>query len=251
MADSTYEVTRRNPIYHFGWGIRFYLTGLRLLFRFPSLLVISVIPILATIILLIGIAFGLAWGAGEVAAVFSNSSLRSAIRLITFLLALVGGYFLYLPLARILLAPLSEGLSRRAHALHKGERLVGQDGSWFRAIIEGVKLVGLQMVLVGAAVVVGIVFPPVGLPVGSMLAIFACSLDFFDIPLSVRRMTLREKLRLVGRHGALSFGFGTAAWLSLFVPGINILLLPAGVIGATVLIAEIAPEIQPEIRVPQ
>ena len=245
MLDSIYEITRRNPAYHFGWGIKFYMTGLRALFRHPSLLVISVAPIGATILLLVGLAFGLAWAAGEMAQVFNSIALRTTLRVIIFLLALIGGYFLYLPLARILLAPFSEALSRRAYALHRGERLVGHGGSWFGSMIEGAKLVGFQLVLVIAAIAIGIIFPPIALPIGSLLAILACSLDFYDIPLSVRQRTLREKLGLIGRHGPLTLGFGTAAWLTMFVPGINILLLPAGVIGATILISEIDPPVRP------
>ena len=245
MLDSIYEITRRNPAYHFGWGIKFYVTGLRALFRYPSLLTISLVPIGATIVLLIGLAFGLAWAVGEVAQVFNSVALRTTLRAIVLLLALIGGYFLYLPLARILLAPFSEVLSRRAHELHRGERLVGRGGSWFGSMIEGAKLIGFQLVLVIAAIGIGIIFPPIGLPIGSLLAILACSLDFYDIPLSVRQQTLREKLRLIGRHAPLTLGFGTAAWLTMFVPGINILLLPAGVIGATILISEIDPPIRP------
>ena len=183
MLDSIYEITRRNPAYHFWWGIRFYVTGLRALFRYPSLLAISVVPIGATIVLLIGLAFGLAWAAGEMTQVFNSVALRTTLRVIIFLLALIGGYFLYLPLARILLAPFSEALSRRAYALHRGERLVGHGGSWFGSMIEGAKLVGFQLVLVIAAIGIGIIFPPIALPIGSLLAILACSLDFYDIPL--------------------------------------------------------------------
>ncbi len=234
-----YEPSRQNPIYQFAWGIRFYFAGLRMLFRHPWLLGISLIPIAATVLLLVGFAIFLAWGIGETLAIFFNEPLRRLTQAAIFILALAAGYFLYLPLARILLAPFSEALSRKAYALHTGDKTRQPAGGWGHAVKEGVKLVAFQLLLIVAGIGLSAAFPPAAVPTGLLLASFLGALDFLDIPLSVRGWPLRQKLGLMARSKALTLGFGAAAYLALFLPGINLFLLPAGVIGATILTKEI------------
>ena len=60
------------------------------------------------------------------------------------LLTLLIAYFLYLPVARVLLAPFAEALSRRSAAIDMG-RTIRQNGQgWARAMLEGLKLVIFQ-----------------------------------------------------------------------------------------------------------
>ncbi len=232
-------VGRIRPVGHFVLGVRFYLTGLRLLFRYPSLLAISLIPIGSTVLLLTGIALVLGWKAGALLAYDADGSLRQVITVTVFMVAMVFGYFIYLPVARILLAPFSEALSRRAEWLHCGVRPETVGRGWMSAMMEGVRLVLFQLLVILVTLAVGAIFPPVAIPLGVGVAIVTCSLDFCDIPLAIRGWSLREKLRLLATNPGLSLGFGSAVWLSLLVPGVNILLLPAGVVGATVLVVEL------------
>jgi CysZ protein len=87
-----------------------------------------------------------------------------------------------------------------------------------------------------AALALGLAFPPVGAPVGVAVAIFLGGLDLFDIPLSTRGLRLRNKLGVIWRNKFLALGFGAAAYLMLLIPVINMLALPVGVVGATLLI---------------
>jgi CysZ protein len=100
---------------------------------------------------------------------------------------------------------------------------------------EGVKLVVFQLVITLIALALGFLFPPIGAPIGILVAVFLSGLDFLDVPLSARGLPLRKKLRLVGRNKSLALGFGAASYLMLLIPGINLLSLPVGVIGATLL----------------
>ncbi len=214
--------------------MRFYFAGAMMIFRNPPLLLLSLIPIVVTVILLLSMAFGIAWFYGEMVADVMQGWMKSLLQALVFLFALLVGYFLYLPLARILLAPMAESLSRKAHQIHTGERYPSS-GNWLRAIFEGVKLVLLHVVIGVLALGLSFAFPPIGAPAGILIAIFLCGLDFFDIPLSAQGHSLSRKLKLIFTHKSLALGFGAAAYLMLLIPGLNLLLLPAGVVGATLL----------------
>jgi CysZ protein len=133
------------------------------------------------------------------------------------------------------LAPFSEALSHKTHAISTSGVGWRSDRGWARAMVEGVKLVALQFAIMLIALALGFVFPPIGAPLGVLIAVFLSGLDFLDVPLSARGLPFRQKIRLVGRNKSLALGFGVASYLMLLIPGINLLSLPVGVIGATLL----------------
>lgn len=234
-TNHNYNNRVKNPVYHVVWGVRFFFSGMRELTRQPALLGLSLTPILLTFVLLLGLALGGAWIAGRIVADVFGHDLRLFVEALTFALALVIGYFLYLPVARVLLAPFAEALSRKTHAINAGNAIRQSDLGSARAMWEGLKLVMFQSVIALLALALGLIFPPVGAPVGVIVAIFLCGLDFFDIPLSTRGLRLRRKLSVIWRNKSLAIGFGAAAYLMLLIPVINLFSLPVGVIGATLL----------------
>jgi CysZ protein len=225
-----------NPLYHIVWGVRFFFSGMRTLIRNPALLSLSLVPMLLTLALLLGLAIAGAWIVGRLIGDILSVEWRIAAQVLMFLLALLIAYFLYLPVARVLLAPFAEALSRRTHAINAGRAMSQTNQGWARAMWEGLKLVMFQLVVALAALALGLAFPPVGAPVGIAVAIFLGGLDFFDIPLSTRGLRLRKKLRVIWRNKSLAIGFGAAAYLMLLIPVINMMALPVGVVGATLLI---------------
>jgi CysZ protein len=208
---------------------------MRTLVRHQDLLGLALIPMLLTLVLLLGLILGAAWMVGQ----FIGDSIRVEIRIVAqilaFALTLLIAYFLYLPVARVLLAPFSESLSRKTSAINTGKTARQNNHGWARAMLEGLKLVMFQAVVALAALALGLAFPPVGAPIGVAVAIFLCGLDFFDVPLSTRGLRLRRKLGLIWRNKSLALGFGAAAYLMVIIPVINMLALPVGVIGATLL----------------
>jgi CysZ protein len=215
-----YDPRAANPLYHFLFGVRFFFAGTGMLLRHPRLLGLAVVPILLTLFAVLGIAFGLA-------------------AFVVFLLALFLGYLIYLPLARIFLAPVSEVLSRRAWALAGSPSVERIEVGILRAMWEGAKLVSLQLVVMGFALLMGFVFPPVGVPLGVFLTLCVSGVDFLDVPLSLRGLPLRRKLGVLWRNKAVALGFSAACYLLLLVPFVNLLVLPVGVIGATVLVSRL------------
>lgn len=224
-----------NPLYHLVWGVRFFFAGMRTLTGHSELLGLSLIPILLTGVLLVALALAGAWIVGSLIGDTLGREVRVFAQVLIFLLALLIGYFLYLPVARVLLAPFAEALSRKAHLINTGESFGQNNLGWARAMWEGLKLVMFQAVIALIALAFGLIFPPVGAPVGGAVAIFLSGLDFFDIPLSTRGLRLRRKLGVIWRNKSLAIGFGAAAYVMLLIPVINMLSLPVGVIGATLL----------------
>jgi CysZ protein len=235
-TNHNYDNRVTNPLYHIVWGVRFFFSGMRTLIRNPVLISLSLVPMLLTLALLLGLAVAGAWMVGRFLVDILSVEWRIAAQILMFMLALLIAYFLYLPVARVLLAPFAEALSRRTHAINAGQAMRQNNQGWARAMWEGLKLVMFQLVVALAALALGLAFPPVGAPVGIAVAIFLGGLDFFDIPLSTRGLRLRKKLRVIWRNKSLAIGFGAAAYLMLLIPVINMMALPVGVVGATLLI---------------
>ena len=204
-------------------------------FRHPSLLMLSLIPIALTVVLLLLLAFGCAWLIGQLIAGIIPDDFRRLTQTLIFVMALLLGYFVYLPLARVLLAPFSEALSRKTHAIITGGKNLRSDLGWGRAFIEGLKLALFHLFVALLALGLSLAFPPVGAPLGILVAVFLGGLDFLDVPLSARGVPFRKKLGLIGQNKFLALGFGAASYLMLLIPGVNLLSLPVGVIGATLL----------------
>jgi uncharacterized protein involved in cysteine biosynthesis len=241
-TNHSYDNQSRNPLYQIVWGVRFFFMGMRTLVRNPELLRLSMIPMLLTLVLLMGLIVGAAWVVGHLIGDAVRVEVRILAQVLAFALTFLIAYFLYLPVARVLLAPFAEALSRRTRVINAGNKRrtidQGQEiqQGWIRAMWDGLKVVIFQAAVALAALALGFVFPPVGAPVGIAVAIFFSGLDFFDIPLSTRGLKLRKKLGVIWRNKSLALGFGAAAYLMLLIPVINMLALPVGVVGATLLI---------------
>ncbi|HKE02424.1 MAG TPA: EI24 domain-containing protein [Blastocatellia bacterium] len=231
----SYDNRAPNPFYHIVWGVRFFFMGMRTLIRNSELLSLSLIPMLLTLVLILGLAAGGAFLVGRFFRDTPDIELRIIAQVLMILLTLMIAYFLYLPVARVLLAPFAEALSRRTHAINTGQTVRRNNQGWARAMLEGLKLVIFQLVVALVALALGLAFPPLGAPIGVAVAIFLGGLDFFDVPLSTRGMRLKRKLGLIWRNKSLALGFGGAVYLTLLIPVINMLALPVGVIGATLL----------------
>ncbi len=245
-----YRPGKRGIVYDFVAGGRFFFAGLGMLIRHPALLGLSLVPIAATVAMLAALAIGggllVGWFLSTwlLSPLFGESfaeELRPYLQVVSALFGVLLGYFLYLPLARVLLAPFAEAISRKAHQLGTGGAYAGGQNAW-RAMLDGGKMAALHLLVGGASILLGLALPPVGVPVGVLIAVILCSLDLLDVPLSARGRPFGEKLRVVFRNKPLALGFGVAAYVMLLIPIVNLLALPVGVIGATLLTDAIEPE---------
>lgn len=79
------------------------------------------------------------------------------------------------------------------------------------------------------------------LPLEALLVALALAWNLLDYPLTLRGIRARARVRLLRRHLGPVVGFGLSFALVSWVPGAGLLLLPAGVVGATRLIWLILP----------
>ncbi len=151
---------------------------------------------------------------------------------------------LFTSVGRIVASPLLEVLTRRAE-----EELTGRVEEvrigWWRMLVrlasQELKRVGVFVVVMGPLTLLNLV-PVVGQFAYSLLGWLAgayfLSLEFMDYPLERRGLSLGEKMKAVWSMGLGWVGFGTAAMAMGLVPVVNVMLLPAAAVGATMLFLE-------------
>src|SRR5262249_11104872 len=106
-----YKPQASGPIYHLGWGIRFFFAGLGMIVRHPALPGLCWIPIVVRGVLLVAMALGVTWLFGRLLADSFDNQFRLLLQVIVFIAVMLVSYFLSLPLARVVLAPFAEALS--------------------------------------------------------------------------------------------------------------------------------------------
>lgn len=175
-----------------------------------------------------------------------TSVARSSVRWLGSLFAAYLSLLLALALTPTLSAPALEHLVRlQEEALGAPER--PRRGFWFelRCEIEA-QLVALAVVLPLALGlwVVGLALPPL-LPLvallNGVLVSMAVAWNLLGYPLTLRGVRARERMRLMARHAPAVLGFGAAFAALSLLPGAALLLLPAGVVGATRLSERMSP----------
>ena len=236
-----YDATSANPLYHFVSGIRLYLAGFGFLLANRGLKRLALIPVLITVVILIGLLVG-----GYYLADYLLGSPEPGVwagllaalgRVAVLIVLIVVVYFLFFPLASLILAPFNERLSMRVEQIilptHKCVTPPGRL-QWLRALLDGVRLLVLQAVVLLVLLPFNLV-PVIGSVPTLIALIYFASLDYMDVPASVKRYSLRDKLRLISRNKALTLGFGATAYVLLLVPGVNLLSIPVGVTAATLL----------------
>jgi CysZ protein len=77
---------------------------------------------------------------------------------------------------------------------------------------------------------------PVLAPLGALVSSYVVAWNLLDYPLGLRAMTLPDRARWMRDHAALATGFAVSTSLFLYVPGVGLLLLPAGVVGAAIVV---------------
>lgn len=160
--------------------------------------------------------------------------------------AIVAAFFLGMVLAQPLSGPALERLVRlreRALGLPERPRTSFSTDAWrsLRSALLGT----LALPLLLALTLVEILVPGssvVVLPLKILVAGVFVAWDILDYPLSVRGFGLRQRIAFVRTHKPILLGFGLALAVVLLVPCMQLLLLPAAVVGATALVHRIDEE---------
>lgn len=146
--------------------------------------------------------------------------------------------------ANLLASPFLDALSRRVEALVSGRVEEVSSAGWLAPLREGGRAALEEARRMAFFLAVQLGFFLVGLlPGGQVLAapgmvlaaILFLPLDYASYTLDRRRIPFSEKRRWVLARLPLMLGYGSAAFLTCLVPGLNLLALPVLVVGGTLL----------------
>jgi CysZ protein len=237
-------------------GAGYLARGLRLFLATPGVWLLGVIPALIASVLVVGVLVLLVVYLDEAAGTLTpfatqwSEGARTAVRA-TVGLALLGGYLTlvvltFAALTNMIGQPFYERLSDRIEAT-LGDRPAGVDAPWWRTLPRAtLESVGLLVVvlactaplfLLGLLPVIGQTLVPVA---GALVSGFFLAIELLAIPLQRRGLRLRERLRFVWRHRAMTVGFGVAAFLLFLIPLANIVFMPGAIVGGTLLVRHLS-----------
>jgi CysZ protein len=231
-----------------GRGVRDVGRGFGFLNAHPRLWGWVIAPAAVTLILLIALIAG-AWWLLTNAVASLTAHLPSwldgvASRGLSIVIALVlaaGAWFVFFALSGVLAGPFCERLSEAIEV-----ELTGHEGPPFafgRFVVElatgiGHALRRLLASVFGAIFLVALSFVPVvgtiaAMVLGGWFAARAAAYDSYDAVLARRSLAYRDKLAYLRRYRGRTFGLGATVAGLLLVPGVNLVALGVGAVGAT------------------
>lgn len=251
-------------------GLRLPLEALGLLRRERELWPLAVIPVLLSLV-----AFGAAVGvvvayAGELYAwstawmpafeaerwyqwIWLGPARAGLAALGATLFLVIAGAALVLAylVASVLASPVHDALSARVEQLttgtlvdSSGPGLVGVLREGGRAAREELRRTLFFLGLTLPLVLAGALLPGAALVTGPVLVgitVFFLPLDYTSYTLDRRRVPFAERWRWLLSHRSVMVGFGTAAFGTFAVPGLNFVAMPVLVVAGTLLALRIGP----------
>jgi CysZ protein len=237
-------------------GLAYPVRGARFVYRqHPELARIWLLPIVLTTILL-GLTVWLALHAhaGITAAIWTTPAggflrfVHSVLEWLVGLVLTVAGALAVALSANVIAAPFNDALSEAVENIHLGR--AASPFSLGRALrgvgrscgLELLKL-GLYLSVMGPLFVLSLLLPAVGTAIYTLASVCATALffavDYMDWPASRRDLPLQARVALARRNLRSVLGLGLAIELLLFVPLLNLLVMPAAVAGATLLFIDL------------
>lgn len=239
------------PGRNFVTGIGLLLRGLRIYGTNPGLVLLGLLPAVITFVLLVAAVVTVVTFIGDESRWVTwfaddwSRDARDAVRILAGI-AIVGvvtllAILLYTAITLAIGEPFYEKIAERVDDACGGVPNP-VDVPWYadiwRGVKESVRLVTLSAVL-GVALFAGGFIPLVGqtvVPVlGALVGGWAIAIELSGVAFQRRGMHLRERRRVLRRNRALALGFGTTVFVLFLIPGVNVLVTPAAVAGATLL----------------
>lgn len=222
--------------------------GFDFLKRNPTLWKWVIAPAVVTLVLLVGVILGVAAAADPLVSWLASYLPSWLERIGGWILTLIvvagigiAAFLVFVSVAGMVAGPFNELLSEAVEA-----RLTGRAGAPFalgeflRGAVLGIAhgLRRLVVALIGIVLLFALGFVPVigtiaAAVIGLWLAGRATAYDCYDAVLSRRAMPYRAKLAYLDRHRGRSLGLGVGVAAMLLVPGLNLVALGVGAVGAT------------------
>jgi CysZ protein len=226
-----------------------YLTRGAKLLNHPSLRVFVIVPLIINILIFGSlIALGFSYISDMMDSMLSSIpgwlSFISWILwpLIVITVSLISGYF-FTTLALIIASPFNALLAEKAEELITGKAVSSLEG--FGAALASVprsvvrELVKLLYYIPMALLALLLSFiPGVGAVAWLLLGAWMMSIQFVDYPMDNHQLSFAEVKKAVRSRRLSSFGFGGLVALCTGIPLVNFFVVPAAVVGATLLWCE-------------
>ncbi len=224
-------------------GPTYLLRGFVLLRR-PGLRRYVFLPVLGNLLIFVGAAVALFFGMDTLLDRWLPEGfdwLRWIVFPLVALVLIAGGMFVFTLIAAMLLSPFLGTLSAKVEAMLDGRPLdAGSDG-WWRDLRAGIAvelrrlgyaaLCLLGVFAIGLIPLINIVAAPLAFVVSAWLL----AGEYAGNPLGNRRWPLRRQLELLRASRLRVLAFGTASFGLTLVPVVNFVVIPASVIGVTLL----------------
>ena len=156
-------------------------------------------------------------------------------------LVLVLVFFTFTMLANIIAAPFNGFLAEKVEVVARGEDHF-PPFSWGELAAMVPRTVGRELRKLGyflprAAVLLVLTFIPVvnlvATPLWILFGVWMMAIQYIDYPADNNKMSWQAMLTWLREKRWASLSFGGITYLALMVPGLNILMMPAAVAGAT------------------
>ncbi|MDZ5623169.1 EI24 domain-containing protein [Nocardioides bizhenqiangii] len=235
----------------FAHGAGFLFRGLKMWRQRPGLMLLGIVPAVLVLVLLLGLLVAVVLLADDLidwATPFADDwseAERGVLRIGLYLAVIVGSLFLsvvtFTGLTLAVGDPFYERIWKGTELMLGGE--VPEKGvGWLRGARDGVGLVLLGMattILVFAVGLVPVIGPIVGPVLGITIAGRLLAGELVSRGLEARGMDRAAQKALLADHRPMMLGFGVVVQLCFLIPFGAVLMMPAAVVGATMLAREV------------
>lgn len=238
----------------FLFGFTYPFRSIKFFFSHPKLITYSLTPVVINIIIYGSVFFfTYRWllgstskwlGIDESGTGFWLGFIHTMLLIIGFLLLLLICYLLFITVGNLVTAPFNEEISQRVEEIVTNGTVKHKMGFWEDAYIsikgEAEKIVFYLVVLFLVLLLnlVPVVGSVVSAIIGTVFSFFYNALDFLDFPMTRRKMKFKQKLKVTQSGKMVTYGFGAAAFLLMFLPVVNIFMKPILVVSGTSLYYE-------------
>jgi CysZ protein len=243
--------TRSGAGRDFFTGMGFLARGLGMYARSPKIMLMGLLPAVLSGLLLVGAFVAMIYLVDDVvrwATPFADNwseAMRDTIRFVAmFAVAAVWVVVSVLLFAALTLAigqPFYEAISKRVEDQlggAPGEMDVSFWRSLPRSIVDSVRLLilaaafGILIFAIGLIPVAGQVIGPI---LGAFLGGWVLALELSGVPFERRGMRFTQRRRALRQRRGMALGFGVATFVCFLIPFGAVLVMPAAVVGATLL----------------
>lgn len=148
----------------------------------------------------------------------------------------------------VIAAPFNDALSEAVEAIQTGKP--PRPMSLARLLTDLRRTVGLELgkwllyvAVMGPLLVISWLIPGPGSLLyavfGSAISVLFFAVDYLDFSAARHDLSVGQRVGFIRRNFGSVIGLGSSLWVLLFVPGLNLLLMPAGVAGATLLFLDL------------